>query len=631
MRRTLFITIATVLLGLLILFLVGPDAGSETTATPEPWTGYEFVWEPGTQYEYVLQYESDSRTAYPVDSGSDATGEKAALDVRTSLRGRLLLNAYGIEDGNFLLGWQLAGLDKASVVAFGAELLPSPKQIEETFSSREALVEVTPTGEIVGVHLKGNDPRLFRNLARLLIAEMQVRLPEGPETDWSIDERGYYGVTPSLYSVEGSKGNAWRLRKSRSAYTSLRGLTWRRDTLAQDVEYDSRVQLSEGRVDAFVGEERVRVRGENGESLFAVMTSVRQEFATARAIPQVDDLATLRVGRRRHQLDETTVDGQLERSLLESQADGLAWREVAALITRHGVTDKGSDFNKWLWRAVGLLKLQPELTERFVPLFEQEGLPQKSRQLILGVLGNVGHAEAQDVMLRILDSDLARNDADAFFHYIQRLSLVDQPTAETAEFAAAEYERAAPELRIATAYTFGNVIRGLDASDSALADELNGRLAADVQTATTVDTRRILLSALGATGRDENVDTITAFSSDADSTVRSAAARALVKTQTPTSEKVLLELAVDASTSVQRSALRTLTQYELSQEVLEEISFLVESGQVARSNFAEINAWVLPQIADRETVRRTAQHMLDHAPADARLESRLRKAVRGSS
>ena len=95
---------------------------------------------------------------------------------------------------------------------------------------------------------------------------------------------------------------------------------------------------------------------------------------------------------------DVVESGAGRRNALLLRAAGLTGAQLVLDIRAHATMERLPDHNRWLWRATGLLKLEPALCSQLVTLFQDKTLGQETRALILDLLVGAGHATAQEAM-----------------------------------------------------------------------------------------------------------------------------------------------------------------------------------------------------------------------------------------
>jgi hypothetical protein len=142
---------------------------------------------------------------------------------------------------------------------------------------------------------------------------------------------------------------------------------------------------------------------------------------------------------------------------------------------------------------------------------------------------------------------------------VQRLSLVQQPTVETARFVEERWRRSTGEARETVSLTLGAVSGQLARSGhEAEAHPMGAALLAALGSASTTRERVALTFALGNAGLAAHVGTVLSLTADDDESVRIAALHALRKTPVPEAHLALQRALADQSPDVAREAVSTL-------------------------------------------------------------------------
>jgi hypothetical protein len=220
----------------------------------------------------------------------------------------------------------------------------------------------------------------------------------------------------------------------------------------------------------------------------------------------------------------------------------------------------------WLWQATGLLQRYPEHAAALAAEFTRSDDQPLARGLIVDLLANVGHAEAQSALRQLLSlpevAELAEYGA-----LMQHLSLLNAPEAATLEFVRDRFETESAAVLPEgdwhpLAHALGAVagaarLRGDDTG----AEAATASLVAALEVALDQVARVALLDGLGNAGVPMHLAIIVRKLGDDDGAVRSAAARALRKYRSSAAIEALLGGVGDALPAVQREAIRSLEQH----------------------------------------------------------------------
>ncbi|MEM6730986.1 MAG: HEAT repeat domain-containing protein, partial [Myxococcota bacterium] len=208
-----------------------------------------------------------------------------------------------------------------------------------------------------------------------------------------------------------------------------------------------------------------------------------------------------------------------------------------------------------------------------------------ARTLVVDLLAQVGHPEAQAALVEVLQGRSARDDAKAVELH-QRLSFVAKPEPSTVAYAEQRYEAARRESddqwHYASAYSLGALARHAGGSTG---ERLRATLSEGLATASNPVAIRHFVTALGATHAGEAVSQIANYASADDPDVRAAVATTLKAPQSDTAREVLLDLVADDDRLTQHQAIRSLQRHPLERWDLEAIAARVSTGAVYPSNF----------------------------------------------
>jgi hypothetical protein len=555
---------------------------------------FAFHWPKGSEYVYRLDYSNHNRTRIMADLSDPGAGPEA--EAILELEGRLVLRSHGPRDGAYLLDLSVRDLSRCRYELLGAPLTGGDgRPVCELLPGAKAVLEVTPEGRIRALRFGPDADALAAGALQALASELQwVVRPEA--SDWREDEETLLGRGPVAYAwgEGGATAAEPSLSKRRERYDLLLALGETSKTARSRVEGERRSALSrEGHVVSISGEERMRAGADLADP--AVDAAIEVELALERVGRFDADAgkAAAFASWGARTLGQAVVSDAAERASLERQVAGMTVEKISGDLLKFGPGGMMPDHNRWIWRATGLLELDPEAAAALVPVFEDPGMSSKARLMLLDLLAGTGTAEVQAVLCRLLEGETARGDGQ-YVEMLQRLSTLRAPTKETAAFVEALYRRAlsgelGEGLAEPVAYALGAVAaRRRAAGDGEAAGRMNGLLLEGLAGAEDARQRRHYLEALGNVGAATNVAAIAALATDEDADVRRSVARALRKTQTPEAEKVVLGLAGDEEGGVQQAALAVMDRYELEASHLESLSGIWESKGVAYGNWGEL-------------------------------------------
>jgi hypothetical protein len=544
MRRLILAGLALATLVALLSLALRTRPGSAEPAERGGPLAYRFAWPQGTRYVYDLTWSAQQ----------NARVAEAGLSGGLGLEGRLVLRSFGERAGKHVLGLSFASLAKHEMRLAGKPLLGDDAALATALVGPEAFVELEASGRVRGVSFAEGAPAVFQQVVMGLVGELEVVVPEAPAASW----------TASVQTLSGRALVGWRVRGLDPARIERHTLRYEALTLlatgaAGEPKIDSLTEVAlapAGHLEKLSGHEEVSLAGASSKSRIALALAAVERFDAGTG----PDLARLEW----RTLGQPVSGADAERRLLEARVDDMTPERFFADLQVALAGGKLSDHDRWLWQAVGLLELHPELCARLVPLFSDPRTDGKGRALLADLLASAGHAEAQAALREVLASDAAHADR-AYGLLLQRTSLLAKPDADTVSFVAAVMDEAAASgdahVRYAAAWSLGAAAGRIDESEAA---PLSARLQAELATAGEGAERAALLGALGNTGRRADAAAIAAHTHDDDPDVRAAALSALHRSADDQLE-LLMERLTDEAMQVKAAALASLAEAHLSE------------------------------------------------------------------
>lgn len=534
----------------------------------------------GTRLVYRLDWSTRQRV--PELAPAAAEG-----DLR--LAGRLELRAHGRRDDGWLVEARLDAATRRMAVA-GQDLLADDRALGDA----TAWAVLGDDGSLRAVEVGLDAPALWQNLAPALLGQLEVVVPATPGAAWVATQRGPFGRGAVRYAASAGRD----LVRVRAAYDVIDGLPPADAAqVAARPQGEGRVRLGDGHLRGIVERERLVIARPDGAVRLEGEASLELELLEAGRFV-VDPLAAHAPRRR---LDPAAVAGDVDaaRAALRARVDGLTAEELLAgvLLLADGSLP---DEERWTWRASGLLRLEPALCGALAGVFAEGRLTREGRALALDLLSGAGTPEAQTAMIAALRSPPAREHAPDWRRYVQRLSFLDAPTAETVAFAREARREAAAagdeHGARAAAYVIGNLAGSLGAAgDEAGARALADELGRDLARADEPADRAALLVAYGAAGRPDAADVAAGFVADTHAEVRRAAVDAVAEAPGERAQALLVGLAADGDSMVQEAALAALGGRALSAGELASIAGLVQGGGLAGVNELALAAFANAQ------------------------------------
>ena len=557
--------------------------------------GFRFDWPAGTELTYTLSYRSQD------DVALDAVGSDQHVTGETDLEGELVLRSHGLEGDHYLLELSVAPRVHR-VSALGRELLPDDGAASAAFDGQRAYLRVRPDGVVDGVWTAPRTPELFANVAQTLAAELEVALPADAKTGaWQTRLHDLQGEARMQYRGVG----AGEIERSRIAYQSLRALPGGLAEVQQHLDSRHAIALADGHLGSLHEHDALHV-ARDGHDLVAHtvaldVTLVRVQRAVALAPPPTD------LGRQ----TSIAVSADATRRMLEQRVGDFTEDQLVDDLMSQG--SHAGDNNAWVWRAVGLLQLHPEICARLVDVFADEQLDSHARQLVLDLLVGAGHGDAQKALRAALALPAATEDHQ-YVYMLQRLALLPAPDGESVAFLAKHVDDARAGGRVdeqrASLYALGAAAGRLAKTDPAAGREYHQRLERELEGARTPADRAAALHAIGNAGFPEDTPRVLRETAAEDHAVRAAAASALRNVTTPDATTALLGLTADKSSDVSSEALTALRDRPLDGSQLDQLA--AAAPDVTPNNDAVMVAIAGDRLAEGEPAVHLLQAIADH-------------------
>jgi hypothetical protein len=400
----------------------------------------------GTSYVHTIEYhnvaDSDLQPVFDQvrsEAGDAEAGGGQAVGLRRTtaidVRGTLRITIIGKSGPNVLVAYQLSELSGS----FTVDGAPNPEQLTNVARQANGGVFglVTPQGRVVGLWFPPSMDLVPRSFTRTLISLTQCVVPaQLSQAAWQVEEEDQNGPYLARYSrVEGAgDATGTRLRKEKLRYSqpsaprhSSRKVipTTYHPTGGLDVILDSARNL----VTSIRGTESLSIFI-NDKRVGSSETSFRLELASAESVGR-DGLATLRKSQASLSAGRAPEHLRVQPSYEES--DRILYRQklgtdtIQTLLRRLGsdVSAEGSDGETELYlKLKALVYLHPETCRRLGSF--AAGASSRRAGLLLGALASIGHADAQDAIIAVLER--RSRDADFLIRLIPLFSTLESPT-----------------------------------------------------------------------------------------------------------------------------------------------------------------------------------------------------------
>lgn len=580
--RLLLLGAAAVVLALLVLRATRPAPAAPTWRWPE-----------GRVARYHLHLEGAS--TIPAPDGRGTLGGELSMD------GVVELGRPAGQTPTLVL--RLVSLDRATMTLFGAPAMQDLEGLRAALVGPAAVLSLFPTGDVRQVAFSEGAPTLFETTAQTLVGELQHPLRDAAE--YVLVETTTRGKAEAHFRRDGRV-----LERRRTSYFTLTSFGGVR---AADVDSVSRFEFDgEGVLVSLDASETLVGRAPDAAARSHLVVRLSPLAVETRVVtpPPRTTLAPL---------GELKPPRDAREQMLSQRVAGL---DRAGLVRGLGdfATSTGEGgLGAFMARASGLLLQDPSRCDDVVAWAQAPGRSPRDVEFALEVLAAAGSPEAQRAMLTLLERD------EASATQVQRLSLLQAPTVETARFAEARWKGASDDdARETLGLTLGAVSGQLARSGHELeAAPMVDELARALRSAPATREKVGLVLALGNAGLSSRVEDVAHQLGDRDESVRIAALHALRKTPTPAAHLALQRALTDPSQEVARQAVTELAALPTTPDDRAALMAAVRAGAVKLTAAPLVLNVLEPHVKSDPVVRPFLEWLAASPGLDASLRRRI--------
>jgi hypothetical protein len=529
--------------------------------------------------------------------------------ITTHVKGELIATVVESNAREVVIAYHV----RQAVVHFAVNGQPklAESQAMQADLGRDTLAVLNRQGRLLALHFDPQTSAEGCSLMRSLLAQVQFVLPAGPGSSvpqaWDVEEEEPNGRYVARYQAEPAGAGVKNFRKTRLRYlpsprSIQAGLTGMTQTVKPagdqlacfDAHDGSLVSLTGRETTALViagktvldSEVTVRLECRTREALALAELASLQEASTARlrsttAVSMKTDVFGGKDQRAAH-------EARLGKDTLESLVAELHKAEASAA--------KGYDDTELYAKFRAITSLQPNTSGALGKLLTAADSNSLTMRLLAGVLGSVGHPEAQKALASAIRA--RSGDAAALLVLIPALGAVSQPTpfAEDTLFELASTSR---EWNIASTaqLALGIMARNLAATSPQRSARIVSWAVEKLQAATEPGLTEQWLLVLGNAGAAKSVPVITPFLNAPEAQVRRLAVFALRWVDSAEAQalvvKTLLcdedaEVRVQAATALSYQTLRPVAMEGQIQAFISDDSVQVRLAVL--SNLAKVQA-----------------------------------------
>lgn len=518
-------------------------------------------WKTGVARAYSFELDTSQVASIAGQAGQPAQNGSGAI----RLGGQLQLTVDQVAADSVAVRLQISRASNTSLSVAGRMLLDD-SSVQRLYGTRAWLI-LAPNGQLREIRFRQDADQIATVILENIGRELQVTLEQGD--NWESNETTSHGESTSAYRWSPQSPLLSRSRNYTKAFAAALEASDLRSTSAATIALDEHSVRSIDHEESLSG-------GKNGRQAFVVHTKFHLEALSA------ETSGTLEPVPEKNFLDREAI---AKANALRDQMAGLTEAEFLSFVENFDNTR--SDLGDLLARMNGYLQAHPEMAAKLKAIFMLPGTTHQERELVVDLLSQVGHTEAQKVLREIL-ADAQVKKGPAYTQYAQRLSFVQQPDEATQSFVEEQHRTQAGNVHEAYGYVLGTIAGRLArAGDGPAALAYNQILVEELRRAPANRTAN-LVEAIGNAGLVENVHLVSGYAKSSDPEVRISAAIAMAHVRGDESLATLYALAKDPVARVRHHALTILAEYESDPEILRTVTRMVIAEEIPPTSYAPL-------------------------------------------
>lgn len=235
--------------------------------------------------------------------------------------------------------------------------------------------------------------------------------------------------------------------------------------------------------------------------------------------------------------------------------------DVLAALDRVAAGKDESPGFSWYYRAAALIERDAKLRQVIVDRLREPSCVHKVRKFGVEMLVARSTGEIQAALRQVLGDPVVRADP-YYWMLVNRLGNVQPPDDETIDFTLSL--RSSEPLRYAATAALGRQVAALiDRKRPAAAAKLVATLKAALKAEADPGQQALILEALGVGGHPSSRGFVRGFARSKSAELRRAAAKGMIRDESPEAAALLLKLLVDPDLEVQAAAVESLVERPL--------------------------------------------------------------------
>lgn len=570
---------ALVLAVVFVVALTQEPTSSSRTPSPRFNRAWEYDFSGGLQHRYSLEFNGGGETQH-----GDAKGASAV-----SLRADLFITNHGFANEAYSIEYSLGNITHAEIWSNHKDLLGGGQKAMAAFERGSIFLSVDHTGNVIERYTSQEMNPISGQIFELIVAELEVVVIEADS--WNNVQGGILGFGPLKYTLVENSSENFTISRKRLHYDSLHALANYSPHNDTQIESQSTIKLNpHGFIQSFHGSEHV-IAGERFDMDWSLTTryidSKRNIITNVGHLQESESL--------RKQGDQRNARAMAERQSLLARAGNLSPAAFRKGLLSSGTLGTLPNHNRWLWQSIALLQLFPELCLEFVDYLDHKPFNDEGKALLVDLLTNVGHQQAQEALREILQHPRMKQ-SQSYFDFVQRGVFLEKMNPTTIDFyQELQSGEHASSIQIAASIALGGAANSLQGSgQEEFALELGHEIAGKLNDSEDATNRSGYIAALGNAGLEAFTPQLLKETRHDSASVRISAISALSYSDSPEVRARLQSLFTDEKAAVRNQSLKVFSQKSMRSD---EIYHLIDLVNEERLNAGEF--YRLLQIASR--------------------------------
>lgn len=536
------------------------------------------IFKPMKNYNYEVNWEGQQKTLIPFQNSDKSITDNIIFKAKINF-----VNLSNDSEIQILEG-SITEIKNFQMSVFEKNIFNNQNLSYQDFINHKFYVYYLKNGKIQKLAFNNTDTEFFKNFIQTLMTKIQFKLDPNNKNEWITKEERSHGISVGHYKSQKSS-NSFNISRLISQFEKIFGHP---ESAIQDVKISTQIKLSPNyELESLIEEEKVKIDNSQGTRILEVLGKFNLQKELKESEPErkstLTASSTLPPNLEERILGKIYTSKEQLKKILQDRIAKMTITDVEQNLLRYGSSGEIPDHNRWFWRATGLLKLYPELTQNVVNIFKSGRTGEKGEALIFDLLAGAGTNEAQSAMKKLINYNQARSGNFRDILLYQRFSFVENPNDETLDLLKVEFKNSQnTRYKTASAYTLGSAISNIKIEDSKRIDELNNLLLNSLKESTSENDLNAMIRALGNAGQANSLEAILDYSNNPYESVRASVATALRKIDTVEANDHLLSLALDSSKDVSETSMMALDGHTLTSSQLSLFYDNVNSGKTPK-------------------------------------------------